>query len=192
MPERCTDISLKALDAEILRLERRQSSNRLLLAFLTSLLAIAAAAVLLSQFWLTALQVEGTSMNPDLAQGDKVLAIHSGVIKKNDVIAFYFGNRIMIKRVIAVGGETVDIDAQGAVSVDGRRLDEPYVTGQGLGDCDIELPFKTPDGEYFVMGDNRAASEDSRLAIIGPVKKQQALGKVIFKLWPINRMGFEG
>lgn len=128
-------------------------------------------------------------MSPGLVQGDMVLTFHTSNIRHNDVIAFYYGNDILIKRVIATGGETVNIDSNGIVSVNGRTLNEPYVLAPSIGNYNIKFPYLVPAGDWFVMGDDRALSEDSRLKIIGPVTRTQIIGRVVWKLWPLSRFG---
>jgi len=181
--------SVGMIDREIGRLDRGESYRRLLRGVLASFLTVAAIIVLVTNLWATVLQVDGSSMNPLLHTGDIVLAVKGDHPAKNDVIAFYLNNKLQIKRVIAAAGDTVSIDGDGVVIVNGGKLNEPYVAGLSLGACDTEFPFQVPAGTFFVLGDNRAASMDSRDSQFGPVPKEQIIGKVIFSLWPLRGAG---
>ncbi|MCL2670938.1 MAG: signal peptidase I [Clostridiales bacterium] len=181
--------SVAILNREIARRERMDAYKRLIVGILCALTVAVAAVVLVTHLWIAAMQVEGESMSPLLQKDEIVLAMQTGTPLKNDVIAFYHNNRIFIKRVIATGGDRVDIDAEGRVSVNGTVLEEPYVSESSLGDCDIELPCQVPSGMVFVMGDNRPVSKDSRSAEIGMVDKENIIGKLIFRIWPIARLG---
>jgi len=154
-----------------------------------SLIVFAAAAVLLATLLFPAVQVQRGSMSPTLRDGEQLILITVGRINKGDIVAFHLGNQTLIKRVIATAGETVDIDANGAVYVDGVRIYEPYVNGISLGECDITLPFQVPDNQFFVMGDNRAVSLDSRSSDFGTIHRDEIVGKTILRVWPLTRIG---
>lgn len=153
------------------------------------LITVAAIAVLVATLWMPVLQIYGTSMKPTLEEGNIVVSVKSPNINRGDIIGFYYNNKLLVKRVIAMPGDTIDIDEDGNVTVNGSMLDEPYVDEKALGDCDIDLPYEVPDERYFVMGDNRSNSLDSRNSAIGCVFKDQIAGKLVFLVWPIKSFG---
>lgn len=167
----------------------RTRFRRALRSTVAVLVTVAAVAVLVATLVTPVLQITGTSMTPTLHDGQYVLSLKGGTFSRGDVIAFYYNNKILVKRVIAGPGEWVDIDTYGNVTVDGEPLDEPYLTDKALGECDIELPYQVPDGRYFVMGDHRATSVDSRSSTIGCVAEEQVVGKIAFRVWPLNELG---
>ena len=177
------------LDREIARQNRKESYKRLIRNILIGLTAAVAVILVITNLWLPVLQVDGSSMNPLLQMNDTVIAVQNNSPAKGDIIAFYNNNKIYIKRVIAFGGDTVDIGKDGTVSVNGKRLNEPYVTEPGLGNCDITFPFQVPAGTYFVLGDNRPTAIDSRDSGFGTVSKDQIIGKIVFRLWPLSKIG---
>ncbi len=154
------------------------------------LIVVAAAAVLVSTLVLPVFRIYGSSMTPTFQEGDMVVGTKSEHMEHGDLVAFYFNNKILIKRVIATAGEWVDIDKDGTVYVNGEELDEPYLEQKALGECDIELPYQVPDGQVFVMGDHRDVSIDSRSTSIGCVSQEQIAGQLFFKIWPLSRFGF--
>ena len=150
---------------------------------------VAAIAILVATLWLPVLQITGSSMTPTLEDGQFVVAIKNDDFQPGDITAFYYNNKILIKRVIASEGDWVDIDADGNVYVNGLLLEEPYIQEKSLGECNIELPYQVPDGKVFVMGDDRAISLDSRTTAVGSVSKEQVLGQVMFRVWPLKEFG---
>lgn len=152
------------------------------------LLVAAAAAVLVVTLWMPVLRVYGVSMSPNLADGNVVITVKTSSYARGDVIAFYYNNKILVKRVIATSGQTVDIDDDGVVKVDGQVLDEPYVEAAALGDCDITFPYTVPDSRVFVLGDNRSVSVDSRSAQIGCVSDEQIVGRLLLRVWPLTEL----
>lgn len=115
--------------------------------------------------------------------------MRNGTYQRGDIIAFYYNNKILVKRVIGMPGEWVDMDENGNVTIDGEPLEEPYLTEKSLGECDIELPYQVPEGRYFVMGDHRSVSSDSRSSQVGCVSEEQIVGKLLFRLWPLDEIG---
>ena len=151
--------------------------------------AFAAVAVLVTSLWLPVLEVSGTSMEPTLEDGQVVVAVADGNYQTGDVVAFYYNNKILLKRVIATSGDYVNIDDDGNVIVNDVYLDEPYVTDKAKGTCDISLPYQVPDGKVFVMGDHRATSLDSRMSTIGCISSDEVVGRVVFRVWPFGQVG---
>jgi len=177
------------LDREITRIERAEAYRKLIRGILVGLTAAAAVIIIVTNLWLAVLQVDGSSMEPSLRMDEIILATRTDRPAKNDVIVFEHNNKTYIKRVIAAGGDRVDIREDGTLAVNGVMLKEPYVSELSIGSCDIDLPFQVPPETYFVLGDNRPASMDSRDSRIGPVGREQVVGKVIFRIWPILRLG---
>ena len=180
---------MEKLEAELRRTEKKRNYRATLLSTISSLIIVAAIAVLVSMLWLPVLQVVGESMTPSLEENEIVISPKGLPFQKGDVIAFYFNNKILVKRVIANAGEWVNIDADGNVYVNDILLDEPYVSEKAFGDCNIELPYQVPDGKMFVMGDHRATSADSRNTAVGCVAEEQVVGKVLLRLWPLDKIG---
>ena len=181
--------SLDQMEAEISRLKYRKRYGSALRGTLYSLAVVAAAAILIATLWMPVLQITGASMDPTLVDGQLVVALKNDEFDAGDITAFYYNNKILIKRVIASAGDWVDIDADGNVFVNGFQLEEPYLQEKALGECNIELPYQVPDGRVFVMGDDRAVSLDSRTTAVGCVSKEQVLGQVVFRAWPLKEAG---
>lgn len=175
---------------EELRKERyRTSYRRVLGSTAGALMVVAAAAVLIAVLLLPVLQISGDSMTETLHDGDIVLALNGSRFQTGDVVAFYYGNEILLKRVIATSGQWVNIDQDGNVYVDDVLLEEPYVTDKAFGDCNITLPYQVPEGKFFVMGDHRSVSVDSRNKQIGCISYDTAIGKILFCAWPMSNIG---
>ena len=190
MDEENSDPGMRPLPAEVAgerkRLRQRARLRRKLLTTLGILTVVAAAAVLLSTFLFPVIQVTGDSMEPTLTDGDVLVLLNTNSYKGGQLCCVAWQNKLLIKRVIALSGDQVDIDQSGNVTVNGQALDEPYVTEKSLGECDIEFPYQVPEGKVFVMGDRRASSIDSRSSAIGCVGDDQIVGRVLFKVWPIG------
>ncbi len=180
---------LEALEKELERERYRKRYGRVLRSTAFSLVVVAAVAVLIAVLLLPVLQISGTSMTDSLHDEDIVVALNSSGYETGDIIAFYYNNNILVKRVIAAAGDWVDIDKDGNVYVNNELLDEPYVTDKALGDCNITLPYQVPDGRCFVMGDHRATSIDSRNTAVGCVSNDMVIGKILIRVWPMEGFG---
>lgn len=181
--------SVEQLEAELNRVTYKQRYHTVMKSTIYTLITVAAIAVLVATLWLPVLQTNGNSMTPTLQDGEIIFTLKSADFTQGDVIAFYYNNKILVKRVIAGPADWVDIDEDGTVYVNEVALDEPYVTDKAFGDTNIELPYQVPDGKFFVMGDHRSTSADSRNTAVGCVADEQIVGKIIFRVWPLNRLG---
>ena len=181
--------TLDQMEEEISRLKYRKRYGRALRGTVYSLAVVAAVAILVATLWMPVLQITGASMAPTLVDGQFVVSVKESEFQPGDITAFYYNNKILIKRVIASAGDWVDISENGDVYVNGVLLEEPYIKEKSLGECNIELPYQVPDGKVFVMGDDRAVSLDSRTTAVGPVSKEQVLGRVVFRVWPLSAFG---
>ena len=181
--------SLELLEAELKKEQYKRSYRRVLKSTAFSLMVVAAVAVLIAVLLLPVLQISGTSMTDTLQNEDIVVAVNSSKFKTGDVVAFYYNNNILIKRVIAKAGDWVDIDRDGNVFVNDKQMDEPYVTEKAFGECNIDLPYQVPEGKCFVMGDHRATSIDSRNTSVGCVNSDMIVGRIVFRVWPFSGIG---
>lgn len=177
------------LEQELKRLKYRHSFAFTLRSTVASLIVVAAIAVMISTMIIPVLRVTGTSMTPTLQNDQVIICNKLAECQKGDVVAFYYNNKVLIKRVIGVAGDVIDISGDGVVSVNGEPLDEPYVSELALGECDIELPYQVPDNRIFVMGDHRSVSIDSRSTSVGCVAIENVIGKVLFRVYPIDSFG---
>ena len=178
-----------AVEAALSQERFRNRYLRTLRSTVNALIVVAAAAVLVAMLILPVLQIQGSSMTDTLDDRDIVLALRGSKYETGDVIAFYYNNNILIKRVIATSGQWVNITEDGTVYVDNVRINEPYVTEPAFGDCNIELPYQVPEGKIFVMGDHRSTSLDSRNTALGCVSDDVVVGRLLLRVWPLNEMG---
>ena len=178
--------SMEEITQERKRLSYRRRYKRVLKSTAYALVVVAAIAVLLATNLLPVLQVSGDSMNPTLQDQDILVLLKTDTLEKGDLCGFYWQNKLLLKRIIGGPGDVISIDTKGVVSVNGEVLDEPYVDELALGECDIEFPYQVPESRYFVMGDHRVTSIDSRSTVIGCVEKSQIVGKVFLRVWPLS------
>ena len=153
------------------------------------LIVVAALAILSAMLFLPVLRIYGESMNATLKSGELVVSIKGAKFKTGDIVAFYYNNNILVKRVMANSGDWVDIDLDGNVYVNQQLVDEPYLTEKAFGEPDIDFPYQVPDERVFVLGDNRSVSIDSRHRAVGCVTSEQIVGKIVFRIWPLTRIG---
>lgn len=181
--------SIDELRKELKRVNSKSEYRTVLRNTLIVIVVVAALAVLVSSFFVTVLKVTGDSMTPTLQTGEIVIAQNSTEFQPGDLIAFYYNNKVLVKRVLGSPGQVIDIDADGYVSVNGLRIDEPYVSDRSLDPTDLEFPYQVPENRYFVLGDHRSASIDSRSSVVGCVTKEQLIGKIIFRVYPFSSFG---
>lgn len=184
--------TLDQLKAESAREKHKNRFSRAVRNTIFTLITVSAAAVLIAVLLLPVLRIYGTSMSPTLSEGDIVVSVKSSSFETGEIVAFYYNNKILVKRVIAHAGDWVNIDKDGTVFVNEKKLDEPYVSGLAFGDCDIELPYQVPESRLFVMGDHRSVSVDSRSTSVGCVAEEQIVGKIVFRVWPLTGFGKTG
>ena len=187
--ESLTPPSVQQLEDELRRIKYQHRYRRVLSSTVYTLITVAAVAVLIATLLMPVLQIYGSSMTPTLEDGDIVLSLKTSDLKQGDVVAFYYNNKILVKRVIARSGEWVDIKANGDIYINNKLLDEPYLKEKSMGDCNIQLPYQVPESRIFVVGDHRSVSIDSRNTAVGCVAEEQIVGKLVFRVWPLS--GFE-
>ena len=176
----------KQVETERKRYRRRKAYNKALRGTVYVLTIVAAVAVLIATLVLPVLQIEGTSMEPTLSNGDIVVLTKTTRFERGDLCGFTWNNKLLIKRVIGLPGDWIEIDTEGVIYLNGEKLDEPYVEKMALGECDLDFPFQVPQEQYFVVGDMRESSIDSRNSLIGCIQKDQIVGKAFFKVWPFK------
>lgn len=177
------------IETELKREKYKNQYSVVLRSTIYTLITVAAVAILVATLWLPVLQIYGESMTPTLQDGDIVLSLKGEKFATSDVIAFYYNNKILVKRVIASSGDWVDIADDGAVYVNGQELEEPYLVEKALGECNIKLPYQVPESKVFVMGDHRSVSIDSRNTSVGCIAQEQIVGRLVFRLWPLSGLG---
>lgn len=178
------------VETERKRYRRQKAYNKALSGTIYVLTIVAAVAVLIATLILPVLQIEGTSMEPTLVNGDIVLLTKTTHFDRGELCGFSWNNKLLIKRVIGIPGDWIEIDTDGTVYLNGEKLDEPYAQQLAMGECDLEFPFQVPQEQYFVLGDMRESSIDSRNTLIGCVEKDQIVGRVFFRIWPFKTMRF--
>lgn len=181
--------SSEGIEQELNRVRYKERYKQTLKSTIFTLITVAAVAVLVATLALPVLQIYGTSMTPSLDDGEIVLSVKTAEFEKKDIVAFYYNNKILVKRVIARAGEWVELDKDGNLYVNGEFIEEPYIQEKALGECDIQMPYQVPEGRIFVMGDHRAVSVDSRSSVVGCVAEEQVVGKLVFRVWPLQRFG---
>lgn len=179
----------RQLKEELLHERKKKEYRKTLRSTVYILLVVAAVSVLVATLFLPVLQVTGTSMEPTLETGQIIVAVKNAEFERGDIVAFYYNNKVLLKRVIGLSGDRIVIDAEGSVSVNGETLEEPYLSEKSLGQTDIEYPYQVPADKIFVMGDHRATSVDSRTSAVGCISDEFVVGKVIFRIWPANQFG---
>lgn len=180
---------LSQLETELNRVKYKKRYKTVLTSTISTLIVVAAIAVLIATLLMPVLQIYGTSMSPTLYDGDIIATIKTTEFQQGDVVAFYYNNKILVKRVIAMSGEWVDMDEDGNVYVNDVLLDEPYLVERAVGECDIKLPYQVPENRIFVMGDHRSVSVDSRSTTVGCVAEEQLVGRLLFRVWPLKDIG---
>ena len=181
--------SLAEIQRERKRIRRKAYYRQTLRSTISVLIVVAAVAVLIATLFLPILQVSGDSMSPTLEHDEIVVLLKTKSYDQGDLIAFYYQGKILLKRVIALPEDEVVIDAEGTVYVNEAQREEPFVTEKSLGDCDLEFPFKVPGTGYFVLGDCRSNSVDSRNSVIGAVTPDDIIGRVFVRVWPLSKIG---
>lgn len=190
MQERQLDMpELHQLEKELRRVMYQYRYTSVLRSTINTRIIVAAFAILVATLWIPVLQIYGSSMVPTLQEGQIVVCVKDSSFERGDLISFYVGNNLLVKRVIAGPGDWVDIDADGTVYVNGEALAEPYVSEKALGQTDLQFPYQVPQARYFLMGDQRTISVDSRTSLIGCVGVEQIVGKIVFCVWPFPDFG---
>ena len=180
---------ISELQAELRRERYKFRFARVLKSTVYTLVVVAAFAILVATLWMPVLQIYGSSMTPTLEEGQIVLSVKSKDFQQGDLVAFYIGNKILVKRVIAGPADMISISDDGTVRVNSVDLDEPYVSEKALGECDLEFPYQVPESRYFLMGDHRETSIDSRSSAVGCIAEEQVVGKIVFCVWPLTNFG---
>ena len=180
---------LVVLEQELAREHYKARYVSVMQSTIFTLITVAAVAVLIATLWMPVLQIYGNSMSPNLESGNIVVCFKSDTLNRGDIIAFYFNNKILVKRVIGTPGDVIEIDEEGNFTVNGTQLREEYVQKKALGECNITMPYTVPQGRVFVVGDNRVDSVDSRNNTIGSIEKEQIIGKLLVRVWPFAEFG---
>ena len=180
---------INELKAELGRVKYKTRYVNVLKSTVYTLVVVAAFAVLVATLWMPVLQIYGSSMTPTIDEGQIVISVKGKNSEQGDLVAFYIGNKLLVKRIIACPSDYVLVDENGTVFVNGTELYEPYVSEKSFGECDIEYPYQVPDSKYFLMGDHRETSVDSRVSVVGCIPEEQIVGKIVFRVWPISDFG---
>ncbi len=190
MPNSVEIPTMDMIEAELQRMQYNDRYHTALSGTIRTLVVVAAVAILAATLWLPFLRIYGTSMAPTIQDGEVICCVKTSAFESGDVVAFYYNNKILVKRVIGQAGDWIGIDEAGTVYVNQIRLEEPYLTEKALGDGDIQFPYQVPDGKLFVLGDHRATSVDSRYTSVGCVAQEQVVGKAFLRIWPLNKISF--
>jgi len=177
------------VEKELKREQYKIRYKKTITSTIFALITAAAVAVLIATLWLPVLQIFGASMTPTLNEGEIVVSVKNNDLRTGDIVAFYYGNKVLIKRCIAGPGSWVEIKDNGTVMVDGKELEEPYLKEKSLGICDLEMPYQVPDGTYFLVGDQRETSVDSRHSSVGCIPLDQIVGKIVYRVFPFEAFG---
>ena len=180
--------SMEQIESERKRYRWRKAYMKALRGTISVLTYMAAVAALIATLALPVLQIEGTSMEPTLTSGDIVLLTKTTTFSRGDICGFAWNNKILVKRVIGIPGDWIELDTDGTVYLNGELLDEPYAQQIAFGECDLEFPFQVPQEQYFVLGDMRESSIDSRNTLVGCVENDQIIGKIFFRIWPFKKL----
>lgn len=181
---------VEQLEAELDRIRRKSRLRRVIKNTLYTLTVVASCAVLVAILFMPVLRIQGSSMTPTFHEGEIVVSIKNKDVRPGDIVGVYFGSKVLVKRVIAVEYQYVNIDSEGNVYIDGELLDEPYLTEKALGECNIDLPYQVAENSIFVMGDHRATSIDSRNTSVGSINLENVVGRIVFRVWPFEEIGF--
>lgn len=187
--ERLQTPDISELEAELKREKYKYRYVGVIRSTIYTLVVVAAIAILVATLWMPVLQIYGSSMTPTLDEGQIVLSVKGSEFERGELVSFYIGNKLLVKRVIGLPGDWIDISSDGTVFINGEVLDEPYISQKSLGECDLELPYQVPESRYFLMGDHRETSLDSRSSVVGCVAEEQIVGKIVFRVWPIPKIG---
>lgn len=180
--------TIEQVQAEREKIKHRQAYHKALMGTIYSLIIVAALAVLVATLVLPVLEISGTSMEPTLCDQDIIVLVKSEKLETGDLCAFSYQNKVLIKRIIGTPGDMIMIQDDGTVYVNQKKISEPYISEKSLGECDIEFPYQVPENRFFVLGDHRKTSIDSRSTVIGCIEKDQIVGKVLIKIWPLKEI----
>ncbi len=190
IPDRVPEVPL--LEGELAREHYKSRFYKVLGSTFATLVVVAALAILVATLWTPVLRIYGSSMTPTLHEGQYVVSLKGADFEQGDLVSFYIGNKLLVKRVIASPGDWVDIKEDGTIWVNEQPLDEPYVQKKALGQCDLEFPYQVPESSYFLVGDQRDISVDSRNTAVGCIQQDQIEGKIVFCVWPLKDFGSVG
>lgn len=182
-------LTISQIENELKKETYKEKYHKILKSTIYSLIIVAAIAALIATLMMPVLEITGSSMTPTFNEGEIVVSLKTTTLETGDIIAFYHGNKILVKRVIAKPGEWINMDKDGQVYINSKKLQEPYIDKILLGSVDIEFPYQVPDNHWFVLGDHREISIDSRNSDIGSISKDDIVGKILFRIWPLNKIG---